>query len=257
MSGTQVLCIHRKNARLEAMIIKSKVYAVCDAKSLFHCLDWYRRNNKMHNMHVYVSVSLNYGLVRQIQELPPLSAFSRHTLGIWLEGSTYHINPANFFRRKGMWFLSWYCGIAAWYPKIPDNLLKTYEDNPKDSEDPRSSSELSPRISFAKQNLLSFENWRGSVEELSFTCTFTIHFCFEYKLHVYITHIFESFARYGCNNSYFPKWREKLVRRCDWAWDQSFDLQAWDSRPRCESWQVYHIVENFRVQRSSGAIDLG
>ena len=39
----------------------------------------------------------------------------------------------------------------------------------------------------------------------------------EYKLHIYILHIFQMFVRYSCNNSYFP------VRR-DWAWDWSFWL---------------------------------
>ena len=82
-----------------------------------------------------------------------------------------------------------------------------------------------------------------SVEELSFTRIFSIHYCFEYKLHVYVLHTFQGFARYGCNNSYFPVRHEKLAYRCNWPWYRSFRLAGvWVGRYRFLVYLNFYLV---------------
>ena len=49
-------------------------------------------------------------------------------------------------------------------------------------------------------------------------------------------HIFQTFARYGFNNSYFPVRREKLIRRRDWAWDWRFWLTGARLTPK--AWKL-------------------
>ena len=51
--------------------------------------------------------------------------------------------------------------------------------------------DLSPRTSFTKHNLFSFENCRVFRRRTIICMRFLIHYCFECKLHVYMLHFFQ------------------------------------------------------------------
>ena len=146
----------------------------------------------------------------------------------------------HFLMQRREIFITILCKSLPSYPKMPENLLKIYEDNPNVSEDrPIIFGTRSQDIICLAQPLLFWKSgnlpWRTVIY-----VHFSIRYCFEYKLHVYILYICQVFVRYGCNNSYFPVRCEKLIRRRDWAWDRSFWLACVRLAPK--TWELAGIL---------------
>ena len=171
-----------------------------------------------------------YVLVHQIQELPP--AFSRHTLGIWIDGSTYHINPANFFRRKACNFYRdivellphiWKCPKTFWkHTKIIQKILKIPNHLRNWVQGYHLPSKTS---SLLKIGEVLWKNCHlctllQSIFALSTNYTFTYY--------IFLRRLPDMAA----TTHTFKKWREKLVHKCDWAWNQSFRLAGVRLAPR-------------------------
>ena len=124
--------------------------------------------------------------------------------------------PANFFfmqRREIFVNILW--NHCAHIQKCLKNLPKIYEDNLNVLKVLQSCSELSLRISFAEHNLFFFQkSEKASVEKLLFNCAhFSIHYCFEYKMHVTYFIFSRRLSDMAATTHNLVRWEGLVLRR--------------------------------------------
>ena len=112
------------------------------------------------------------------------------------QGLTYTCQLFQTQRREIFFRILWnHCAHIRKCPKTFRKFTKTIRTFPKIF---RSSSELGPRILFAKHNLFSFKNRRIFRVRTVIYAHFSIHSCFEYKItRLHITY-FLGVVRYRC-----------------------------------------------------------
>ena len=139
------------------------------------------------------------------------------------------LTPANFFWDISVRFLSWQCRE---FGRRQDHFRRF----PKKSENFRS---LRTRINASRSQCFSLQKYEGIV-------VYSFHRWFSFLTWVWVnilleivsnkmatTHIFQSGVR---------SWRASVSRREI----EVFNPQAWDSRQRRESWQVYQLCASHR-----------
>ncbi len=155
--------------------------------------------------------------------------------GLWtsLEKNKFPVTiPAYFFWVKGVRFLSWECqDFRRDYMTMSEMFRRRWQDIPIPVRG-RVFSDPSAWTCFAKHDLnpvVKTLRFRGMNHHL-----LILHGVFVSHIGLSL-HIFGKCVGYGCNNSNFSTRHEKLVRKREFAWDQSFQLtgvrltpKAWD-----------------------------
>ena len=142
----------------------------------------------------------------------------------------YKCIPAKFFWDVGVRFLSWECWDV-W--KRHDHFRRfskkseVFRRRPKSAEGEVIEKTLIHKIRDRKEGIViySFYTW------------------FSFLTWVWVNIFLGNCVKQDGNNSYFSIRREKLVRRRE---IEVFNPQAWDSRLRRESWQVYSCNQSHR-----------